>query len=285
MEISGTTKPFAVLGHPIAHTLSPAMHNAALLALEWDAVYLAFDVTPERVVPALAALGELGFRGVNLTVPLKEAAFRGLKHRDDSAALVRSVNTVAFHDAGPVGYSTDGEGFLRAHEEAFGGGIGGANIFVLGAGGAGRALALVCAVNGARAVTLADTDSGRAAAVAEEIRATAPTVHTTHVEGDAACIEAARTADLVLQATPVGMKPSDPSPLGAEAFRPGQQAFDLIYTAPETPFMKTAAAAGAHTANGLAMLLYQGVRSFEIWTGVTPPVEIMRETLRKAVYG
>ncbi len=285
MKIDGKTRIFAVLGHPVGHTLSPAMHNAAFEALGWNAAYVAFDIAPERLPAALPAFRDLGFGGVNITVPLKETAFRSLTRLDDSARLVGSVNTLQFDADGIIGHSTDAEGFLRARAEAFGGDVRGLSAFVLGAGGAGRALALALAREGARRIALADLDAARAERVAAEARALGVGAAIETVAAEADRVKAARAADLVIQATTVGLRAEDPSPLPPEAFRPGQQAFDLIYQRPETPFVRAARAGGARAVNGLDMLLYQGVRSFEIWTGVRPPVDAMRSALRKAVYG
>jgi len=283
----GTTRCFAVIGHPIAHSLSPAMHNAAFRALGWNAVYLALDVAPDRVPDALRGLAALGFGGVNVTVPHKEAVFRELARRDESARRAGAVNTVEFSADGPVGHSTDGEGFLRALREAFDRGPGGLDVFVLGAGGAGRTLALECARAGARAVTVSDIDAGRSGRLAAELRAVAPDARTAALDAaDATSVQAAAAAcGLVIQATPVGMNHGDPSPLPPEAFHAGALAFDLVYNLPETPFMRAAREGGAEAANGLGMLLHQGARSFEIWTGVEPPVDAMRAALEKAVYG
>ncbi|MCS6770570.1 MAG: shikimate dehydrogenase [Kiritimatiellae bacterium] len=286
MNITGSTRPFAVLGHPIRHTLSPAMHNAAFEALGWDAIYLAFDVKPDRLATVLPAMRSMGFGGVNLTIPHKEIAFRLLEHLDDSARLLGAVNTVQFAEDGRlVGHNTDGYGFLRALEEAFGRTVEGDVVFILGAGGAGRACALTAARHGARAVTLSDLDLERCRRVAEEIRSLFPAVEVHVAAGESEQTARAREADLVVQATPVGMKDGDESLLKPDAFRPGQRAFDLIYHLPRTVFMKAAAAGGAQTANGLGMLLHQGARAFTIWTGVEPPIEAMRSALRKAVYG
>jgi len=282
-QVDGRTRAFAVLGHPVAHSLSPPMHNAAFRALGWNAIYLAFDVAPERLPDVLPAMAAMGFGGVNVTVPLKEVAFRSLASLDDSARLVGSVNTVQFAPEGMIGHSTDGYGFLRAFAEAFGRGIRGRSVFVLGAGGAGRALALVCAREGAGRVALADLDSARAERVRSEAETMGLAVEVSREPG--AWPAAARSADIVVQATTVGMKPSDASPLPASAFRKGQDVFDLVYQFPETAFLRTAREAGARGVNGLDMLLYQGVRSFQIWTGVEPSPEIMRAALRKAVYG
>jgi len=281
VSITGHTKAFAVLGHPIAHTLSPAMHNAAFHALGMDAVYLAFDVLPERLMDVLGAMREMGFGGVNLTVPLKELACRGLAKLDESARLLGAVNTVQFAPDGMIGHNTDGVGFLKAVEEAFGESVEGKSVFVLGTGGAGRAIALTCAGSGVRSLTLADADPARPKKVAMEVEAQ----FFTGVKIAESWEREAREADLVVQATPLGMKPEDAPPIGPGAFRPGQFAFDLVYMYPDTGFTKAAAAAGAKAANGLGMLLHQGARAFEIWTGLKPPVDVMRKALEKAVYG
>lgn len=285
LKISGHTRPFAVLGHPIGHTLSPVMHNAAFQKLGWDAIYLAFDVKPERLMTVLPAMRSMGFGGVNLTIPHKEVAFRGLDQLDDSATLVGAVNTVQFAENGMIGHNTDGHGFLRAVDEAFGRGVRGDAVFVLGSGGAGRAVALVCAREGAARVTLADMDGARPEAVATEIRSRFPAVEVDVAVARMEQVAAARDADLVVQATPVGMKDDDLSILEPDAFRAGQRAFDLIYHRSETVFMAAARAGGADVSNGLGMLLHQGARAFEIWTGTEPPVAVMRRALELAVYG
>lgn len=283
-ELSGHTLPFAVLGHPIGHTLSPVMHNASLHALGRDAIYLAFDVPPDQLLSVLPAMRAMGFGGVNLTVPLKEVAFAGLDDLDDSARLVGAVNTVAFPETGGIrGYNTDGYGFLTAMHEAFHLSVANHAVHVIGTGGAGRALALVCAREGVTRLSCADVDADRAERVAAEIRSAAPTCSVTTVPV-ADQIEATRAADIVIQSTPVGMRPEDPPLLGSEAFRPGQWVFDLIYMYPETTLMKAARAAGALTANGLGMLLHQGARAYNIWTGDTPDIEAMRVALERAVY-
>ncbi|NCC60684.1 MAG: shikimate dehydrogenase [Verrucomicrobiae bacterium] len=284
MDISGHTEPYAVLGHPIGHTLSPVMHNAAFAALGRDAIYLAFDVAPEALMTTLAAMADMGFRGVNLTIPLKETAFQGLDTLEASATLLGAVNTVEFSPTGRIGHNTDGYGFQRAVKEAFSFAFANRHVFVVGAGGAGRAVALVAAMEGAARVSLADVDPQRAERAAKEIQARFPAVeaHAAPINDDLP--GQVRPADLVVQATPVGMKPGDPSILPETAFRADQCVFDLIYMYPETPVMKVARRAGATTANGLDMLLYQGVRAFEIWTGLEPPVATMRNALKERVY-
>lgn len=286
MNLSGHTQPFAVLGHPIGHTLSPVMHNVALQALEMDAIYLAFDVAPERLMRTLPAMADMGFRGVNLTVPLKEVACRGLTDLAETAALLGAVNTVEFGPDGLRGHNTDGVGFLRAVQEAFDCDVDGKSVMMLGCGGAGRAVALTCARHGAARMLLTDLDEGRVARLKDELRAVCPALNVTCVAASPETwTRTGPEADLLVQATPVGMKPADAPLLGAGAFRAGQMLFDLIYMYPATGLMTVAREAGAQVANGLGMLLHQGVRSFEIWTGTTPPVDRMRAALEARVYG
>jgi len=286
MELSGHTRPFAVLGHPIGHTLSPRMHNAAFSKLGMDAVYLAFDVAPDRLMKVLPAMADMGFGGINLTVPLKEVAFRKLRLLDEPASLLGAVNTVEICSKGLVGHNTDGPGFLKAVDEAFGVGVRGLSIFILGAGGAGRAIAITCAKQKAGRIVLADELAKRARKLAGEISSLAPAVKIQPVElGSGQLIDLLGEADLVVNATPVGMRRDDHFPIRAADLRDNQLAFDLVYMFPETAFMKQARMAGAKAANGLGMLLHQGVLAFEIWTGVKPPVAIMRCALEDAVYG
>ena len=280
------TRLFGLLGHPVAHSLSPAMHNTAFRALEMNAVYLAWDVAPGGVATALRGLAALGCGGANVTVPHKEEAFRAVDQLDESARLAGSVNTVVFTPGGLVGHNTDAPGFLRAAREELGWEPAGSSLFVCGAGGAGRAVALFSARGGAAAVTLCDSSIERAERVANEIRSAAPKAQVKVCQaGSADATAAAAACTLVVQATPLGMKEGDPSPLPPEAFRAGQSAFDLVYVRPETPFMAAARQADAQVANGLGMLLGQGVLAFELWTGRTPPTHLMRRALERAVYG
>ncbi len=285
MNLSGHTKPFAVLGHPIGHTLSPVMHNASMQELDFDGIYLALDVHPDRLMEVLPSMALMGFAGVNLTVPHKEIAFQGLKNLAESAKLLGAANTVEFTEDGMVGHNTDGYGFLQALEEAFGKTVEGASVFVLGCGGAGRATALMAATKGAKSLVLADIDAERVQRLEDEIKALIPALEIIQALDKPKQVGFCRECDLVVQASPVGMKKADPSLLPPEAFRKGQRAFDLIYMYPETTFLTTAREAGAEIANGLGMLLHQGARAFEIWTGTKPSVPAMRRALEEAVYG
>lgn len=279
-------KKLAVLGHPIGHTLSPVMHNASIkaLGLAADYEYSKLDVPPGELIVRLEQLSSEGYAGVNLTIPLKEVAFKGLKNLADSARILGAVNTVEFSKNGLIGHNTDGYGFLKALEEAFGKTVEGDSVFVLGCGGAGRAVALMAALNGAQSITLADVDADRVENLSAEIGRLAPEVGIFQCLEKSTQIELCRDTDLVIQASPVGMKKEDPSLLPVGAFRKGQRVFDLIYMYPETACLSNAKASGAQIANGLGMLLHQGAKAFNIWTGIEPDIGAMRKALEKAVY-
>lgn len=284
--LSGHTQPFAVLGHPIGHTLSPVMHNAAFEALGLDAIYLAFDVAPDALLTVLPAMKAMGFGGVNLTVPLKEVAFKGLTDLDESARRLGAVNTIEFTSHGLRGHNTDGKGFLTAIREAFDYPLKGQTLFLMGCGGAGRAVAITAACEGAGRLILADIEEIRCQNLARDIASLAPTTQI-EIAGTTPkqWLEKTHQAGLIIQASPVGMKAEDVCPLPPGAFKKGQRAFDLVYNRPETCFTRAATAGGAKAVNGLGMLLHQGAEAFTIWTHTPAAVDVMRSALEKALYG
>jgi shikimate dehydrogenase len=285
MQIGARTKLFAVLGHPVAHSLSPAMHNAALARLGMDAVYVAFDIEPGRLPAALPVLRDLGVAGVNLTVPLKEVAFGVLSELDEWARLARAVNTIKFDGDTMRGFNTDAPGFLRTLREEFGADVRGRSVCILGTGGSARGIAIACLRSGARTLTLAGRTAAKIEALAaglDGIRGAA-SLATVDQAGDG-WAGACRAADVVVHTTTVGMKPGDAEIVRPDYFRAGQIAYDLIYVTRETPFTRAARAGGARAANGLGMLLHQGAQALEIWTGRDAPVDAMRDALESAVY-
>ena len=278
--------PFALLGHPVAHSLSPAMHNAAFEALGLRARYTLLDVEPRDLTTTLDELHASGFGGLNITIPHKEAAYRFLARHHalaDSARALQAVNTIVFQrDGSMVGHNTDAPGFLDALKEAFHVTPRGKHVLLLGCGGAGRAVALTCASQGATSIQVANIYPAPRRRLLLALRKAAPGLPVSSVALSRAARHA-RDHDLIIQATPVGMKPGDPSLLPSEAFHQGQLVFDLIYNPAETRLLATARAAGARTANGLGMLLHQGVRAFRLWTGRQPPILVMRTALEKAL--
>lgn len=276
---------FAVLGHPIKHSLSPAMHTASFQSIGFDGTYEKLDVPPETLMKRLTEMADDGFGGVNLTIPLKEVAFRNFDQLDESAQLLGAVNTVKFTDDGMIGYCTDGYGLLKAVEEAFGETVEGKRIFFIGSGGAGRAAALSAAQAGAKSITLSARTEQRVLPLAAEIRALNAAIEINIALTNDEKIAGCQACDLVINASPIGMHEDDESPLPPAAFREGQLVYDMIYMYPKTAVMKAAEKSGAKTANGIGMLVYQGAKAFEIWTGIKADVEAMTKAVADTVYG
>lgn len=279
-----TTRLFAVFGQPVGHSLSPAFQNAGLQAMNVDGVYLAFEVSPEALMSCLTTCSVWGAGGVNLTIPLKETAFRSLEHCADSATFAGSVNTIVFEQDGQmVGHSTDGVGLREALKEAFGAAFEDRRVLILGSGGAGRAAALQAAREGAAEVVVANRTRSRAEHVEAEIRERLPNVPARTASSWPPSSEDLSGADVIIQSTSLGMKPGEGLGISPDAFREGQALLDMTYVHDTTPTMELAQTAGVKAVNGIGMLLHQGVESLRLWTGLEPPVETMRVALQKAV--
>ena len=272
----------AVLGHPVAHSLSPVMHEAALAAVGWSGRYIACDVAPADLEAALGALRVLGFAGCNVTVPLKEAAARLATSRSAEVAQSGSANTLALDAAGGVrADTTDGRGLLSALREEAGFEAAGRRVVVLGAGGAARGIVGALRAAGAREVTVANRTLERARALEVAfgggVRA-APL--------DARALEPAlAAADLLVQATTVGMG-TDALPLPASALAALQRAAivcDIVYAPPETALMRRARQAGHVVVGGLGMLAWQAALAWEVWFERTGPVAVLRQAAERAL--
>ncbi|HOW15764.1 shikimate dehydrogenase [Methanosarcina sp.] len=274
---------FGVFGDPIGHSLSPAMHNAAFSALGMDCVYHAFRVTPEKLEKAILGAEAMGFGGLNLTVPLKEKALKlDFIKPDPLAKRIGAVNTVVFGKSGEIqGYNTDGLGARQALLEN-GVEITGSKIVVAGAGGAARAVAFQLAADGAD-ITVINRTEERAAELAKEISAAAlpGKISGTGLSG---LKELLQNADVLINTTTLGMHPNtDTSIATAEELHSSLTVFDIVYNPLETRLSREAKAAGAKTISGVLMLVYQGAEAFRLWTGVEPPVELMKKTVLEAL--
>ena len=273
----------AVIGNPVAHSLSPEMHNPALQAAGIDTEYIRVLVENGDVKAALIRFRDAGFIGINCTVPHKFDALESVDHLDPQAARLGAVNTVVFRpDGTAAGFNTDGPGFVRAIAESFGRKLGDLRVLILGAGGgAGRAVAVQCATEGVPGLALANRTTAKAEAVASEIseyypagRISVSTLQDISLTG----------IDLIINATSNGMKPSDPELLSASAFLPTHLVSDMIYSPPETKLLTSARAAGAKSANGLPMLIHQGAIAFEHWfPGAPDPTDAMRQGITSAL--
>ncbi len=277
----GTPDRYAVLGHPVGHSLSPRMHAANFEALGMAASYEAFDVMEEALASRLDEFHAAGYAGLNLTIPLKARALEQVHEASLRAQRLGGVNTIKMLPGGRMyGDNTDGFGFLTALAEKGLTTFSGLRVMILGCGGTGRALALTCAQAGASALLLANRTFSRAESVALAVRDAFPAVTVQSLDADrSAWALASRECDLIVHTTSQGLRVGESSLLPASAFRPGQWLFDAVYTARHTPVMMAALERGARTVNGLGMLLHQGAESFRIWTGREPDIEAMRAVL------
>jgi shikimate dehydrogenase len=298
--IDAATRCCAVYGHPIRQSASPAMHNAAFAALGLNWRYLAFDVAPDELRAALDGAAAMGFAGVNLTVPHKLLAVGIVNELAPCAREWGAVNTVRFEVRGgngdwlpasrwtdetgeaPVraqGFNTDADAISRALREDLGVAPAGARVCLLGAGGAGRVAALKLAAERVEELWLVNRTVSKAESLAAEIRSRYP-----HVRVGLGYPR--ERIDVLINATSLGLRgandplPCDPQALDLE--RVGA-VYDMIYRPPTTPLLERARACGCRVANGLSMLLYQGARAFELWTGQAAPLEVMRAALDRAV--
>jgi shikimate dehydrogenase len=278
--INAATRLCAVLGLPIAHSASPAMHNAAFAALGLNWRYLAFEVEPKNLRAAIEGARAMNFAGLNLTVPHKLLAVDVVDALDASAKKWGAVNTIKFQPEGAVGYNTDADAITQSLREDLKLELRGAKVLLLGAGGAGRTAALKLASENVTELFLVNRTQSKAEEIAGEIKKQFPSV--TFAVG----YPKARM-DLLVNATSLGLKADDASPLDERQFSLKQThaVYDMIYRPAETRLLAAAKAAGCQTANGLGMLLHQGAKAFEIWTGQTAPLDVMRRALEQNVYG
>ena len=283
-DVSGKTRVCALLGDPVEHTVSPAMHNAAFAELGLDFIYVPFRVRPDCLAEAVAGLRALGVHGFNVTIPHKVAVIPLLDGLDPRAEKIGAVNTVV-NEAGELrGFNTDGAGFLKAARQ---GGIEpeGKKIVVLGAGGASRAISYILAENGAELTILNRSEE---LDWAEDIARLIEYDLWKHVQflelRDDLLAEALKDADVLVNATSVGMSPdSDACPVAAEMLRKGLTVFDIVYNPIKTRLLREAGAAGGRTISGAEMLVWQGALAFEMWTGRPAPFDVMRRAALKAL--
>jgi len=277
--ISGTTRIFGLIADPVAHTLSPLMHNAALDFLGFDGVYVAFHVMPHRLGDAMTGMKSLGIAGLNVTVPHKTAVMRYCDTIDPEAAAVGAVNTLVHAEGGLTGYNTDVFGFRESLRRDAGFETLPGHVCVIGAGGAACGVVYACATSGdVQEMTILNRTVERAVALADEMGGYGTC---TVKAGPLDHAESLYAAELIVNTTTMGMHPFiDETPVrDAAIFHSGQVVYDIVYNPVETRFLREAAAAGAATVNGLGMLAWQGARSLSLWTGCDAPGEIMHATL------
>lgn len=270
--ISGSTRLLGVIGDPVGHTSSPAMHNAAIAALGLDYVYAAFHVRPESLGRAMGGMRALNIAGLNVTVPHKQGVMEYMDEVSEEAVAIGAVNTVACRDGRLVGYNTDAFGIIESLKRDGGMEHLPAKVVLLGAGGAARAI-LYALLQSARVeeILLLNRTVTKAESLARDLDSAG------RVKVGPMDAPGVADAGLLINSTSVGMHPHDGvSPLAdASVLHADMLVADIVYKPLKTRMMEQAESAGARTINGLGMLAWQGARSFEIWTGITPPVDVM----------
>ncbi len=265
---------FGVIGYPIGHSVSPDMHNAAFKALGIDAIYLKFEVRPDGLRDAIVGARALGFKGLNVTIPYKEEVLKFVEP-EGIARMIGAVNTVDLESM--KGYNTDAYGALRALEEA-GVDVEGKIALVVGAGGAGRAIAFALAERGATVIVTNRTES-RGLKLAEDLRRVGECIYHPYER----LSELRGKVDIIVNATPLGMKGFEQRLPVPEEIVEDVVVFDAVYNPPETPLIALAKKRGCKVVYGIDMLVYQGAEAFKIWTGIDPPIEVMKEAALKAI--
>ncbi len=279
MNINGKTEIYGVIGYPVRHTFSPIMHNAAFKNLGMNAVYLPLEVKPEDLKSVVSSMRSLGVRGFNVTIPHKEDIVKYLDYIDKEASLIKAVNTIVNEKGKLKGFNTDGKGFVKSLKEEFGMSPRGKRFFIMGAGGAARAISFSIALQGAGRVILVDAVAEKAVKLANAL--------TRNTSCEAIALKNERRgmkelildSDVLINATPCGMKVSDRKLLDPNLLHRGLCVYDVIYNPRTTKLLKDARSKGARIANGMGMLLNQGAISFNLWTGRHAPVHVMKKAL------
>ncbi|MBN1867567.1 shikimate dehydrogenase [Candidatus Sumerlaeota bacterium] len=284
-EITTRTRLLGVLGWPVEHSLSPAIHNAALRAAGLDYIYLAFPVAPESFEKVVLGMAAAGAVGLNCTVPHKFAAFEMCANMSDEARLVGAVNTLHFRRDGIYGTNTDVEGYADSLRHDGGFDPENKRVIQIGAGGAGRAMALAVLEAGAADLTIVNRTLSNAEELAEELWKRFPRAEIQVLSSERhgpSIAQALKRADLVANAAKLGLNEGDPFPCDPSHIPPAALVFDAAYTSRgATAWLAAAAKRGCRVLDGLGMLVRQGAASLRIWTGIEPDLDAMFQALPK----
>lgn len=273
---------YGLIGYPVKHSLSPAMHSAAFKDLGIDAEYKLFEVGPDELKDFFSTFKER-LCGINITIPHKETSIEYMDELRGEAELIGAINTVVLEDDKLIGHNTDEAGFLEALKEDLQFKPAGKKAIVFGAGGAARAVSFGLMAGKIDRIILIDMDKEKASHLARDLMK-AGCKDAIAIEGDRETIgNLTLNSDLLVNATPCGMKRDDPELLSSKFLHLRLSVFDLIYNPEQTPLIKEAKTKGCKATNGLGMLLYQGMRSFQLWTGRRPNPVVMREALHSVL--
>lgn len=276
VTVNTNTKIIGLLGYPLEHSYSPLMHNATFEHCSLNKLYIPIEVLPENLESVVRCITKINFDGFNVTKPYKVEIIKYLDEIDEYAKCIGAVNTVTIKNGILKGYNTDGIGFLKSFEEGSGTTIEGKEVFVLGSGGASRGICMTLALNKAKRIYICNRTYEKAIALAKDIN--------NKVEGCSIEVpmineeteKAIKNSDVLINTTSVGMFPDvEDTPLDKSMLNEKLIVCDAIYNPKKTRLLREAEEIGCKTVNGLAMLVYQGVESFKLWTGINAPQEVM----------
>jgi len=282
MIVQGTTRVFAILGDPVAHSLSPRMHNAALSALGIDGIYVPFHVAPVDLPAAIAGVRALGIAGLSVTVPHKEKIIHLLDEIDPAARRIGAVNTVVNCQGRLIGYNTDAPGFIRALHDYLHFSPRHKAVVLIGAGGAARTALVALAQEGAALIVVANRSLQRAVTLVEAYRAEFPDCDLTAIElYDESVSTFLEQADLLVNTSAIGLQGETFPPTVTSALKPAAVIFDMVYSRKtgSTPLVIQGERAGHPAVDGRSMLIAQGEEAFALWTGTAPPLGVMKAAL------
>lgn len=278
--LTGHTRVVGVIGDPIEHSRSPQMHNAAFAKAGLDYVYVPFHVRSDVLAQAIAGFKALNVVGINVTLPHKQAVIPYLTSISREAELIGAVNTLTFLEDGIHGDNTDAPGVLRALEENGALSIPvGADVVVLGAGGAARAVVVAFALAGVASITIANRTTEKAIALAAEMQRKTNVPMQGMGLTDTRVPAAVRQSTLLVNTATASMDLTQPLLISVDWLQPNAIVYDIVYTPPVTPLMAAAAERGCQTLGGIGMLIHQGAIAFEKWTGVAPCTQTMQQAL------
>jgi shikimate dehydrogenase len=283
MKINGKTQIYGIIGYPVGHTFSPLMHNAAFERLGINAVYLPFEIKPQDLKSCFSCMKLLGVSGLNVTIPHKEEALKYLDELDKEASLIGAVNTIANRNGRLKGFNTDGRGFVQSLKEEFSISPKGKRFFIVGAGGASRAISFSLALNGASRIVLVDSVEEKAIKLAASLLRNTSCEAIALKKDKRAIKELILNSDVFINATPCGMRNADPRVIDPIFLHEKLFVYDIIYNPRITKLLIDAKEKGARASNGIGMLLNQGAISFSLWTGRKAPLDVMRKVLGKVI--
>lgn len=284
MNINTETKMIGLLGYPLGHSFSSLMHNSAFEQCSLNKIYIPIEVLPENLETVVRGISKMNFDGFNVTIPHKIKIMKYLDEIDDYAKCIGAVNTVTIKNGVLKGYNTDGIGFLRSYEEITETKVEGKNVFVLGSGGASRAISMTLALNKANKIYICNRTHEKAVALVNDINNQAGECSIAVPMEYEEMEKAIKDSDILINSTSVGMYPNvDKSPISKNLLNKKLIVYDAVYNPKKTKLLLDAEEIGCKTVMGLSMLIYQGSEAFELWTNSKAPVDLMFKVVEEGL--